>query len=95
MNKVKVLIIAAVFIFCGCDNLVEPDIFNYGEVTYQTIEGGFWAIMPEKIVPYNLPENFRVEGLKVKYIYEQQLSKSQSTIQWGKQVKLTYIGKND
>lgn len=92
MKTIKIILTAAIFItLASCTNPVEPKIYNHGVITWQNLEGGFWSIMPERVVPFNLPDKFKANGIQVKYIYEGMLNKTNSAIQWGKQVRLTEI----
>lgn len=58
------------------DGVVEPgEVFQMtGTVRYYTFEGGFWAIRGDDDITYDLcnglPEAFREEGLRVKFIAE-------------------------
>jgi len=96
MKYLLALILTIVFLWmflltlAGCTT--APDIYKHGKITYQNLEGGFWSIMPEAVVPRNLPEKFKKEGLRVRYIYKNmELQKIRSTIQWGKGIDLIII----
>ena len=51
--------------------MINKDIVSgYGEIRYIELEGGFWAIISDDGEGYdvfNLPEDFKVEGLKVRF----------------------------
>ncbi len=83
-----------VFLFFGCNNnpIAPPNILHKGIITYQNIEGGFWSIMPEKLVPFNLPKNFEREGVEVVYKYKSmgfQLPRRENLLV--ETVKITFI----
>ncbi len=70
MNKHLMVLGIAVLLICvglsGC--VVGPIINDTGTVTYIDIEGGFYAIIGTKDYdPLNLPDEFKVEGLQVRF----------------------------
>ena len=85
----KILFLLPFLFLIGCSNPIEPN-YHKGTMVYQNLEGGFWSIMPEAVVPYELDNKFKVEGLGVEYEYKG-MAKTKSAIQWGKQVRLTFI----
>lgn len=51
---------------CG---ILGPDLDTVGTVGFSNIEGGCWSITTEKenFQPWNLAEDFRVPGLRVRF----------------------------
>lgn len=64
-----------------------------GKITFQDLEGGFWGIISsdgKKYVPIErLPEDFRVDGLKIRANVEEVLVLG--TSMWGKHVQIISI----
>lgn len=64
-----------------------------GKITFQDLEGGFWGIISsdgKKYVPIErLPEDFRVDGLKIRANVEEVLVLG--TSMWGKHVRIISI----
>lgn len=79
MRSILLLSLAAISLFISCtlsgqiepfsDPSVQgPYIQFKGEITYEEVEGGFWAIQSadEKLYdPMNLPERFQEKGVEV------------------------------
>jgi len=72
MRYAKLLtgIFSLIFLFSACTEptaMKDGELQIEGEVTYKTIEGGFWAIQDQDQTyePINLSEDYQQEGLKV------------------------------
>jgi hypothetical protein len=64
-------------------------------VIYVDLEGGFYGIVDEHgehLDPMNLPEEFKKDGLKVKFWYEEQKDRIGFHM-WGKIIKINKIEK--
>lgn len=55
-------------ILAGC-GILGPDIDTTGTVEFRDLEGGCWVIdtSDDLLSPNNLPAEFRVDGLKVRF----------------------------
>ena len=66
-----------------------------GTVKYVNLEGGFYGIISDngqKLDPINLKNEFKKDGLRVKFVYS--LKKSGANIhQWGKIIEIISIRK--
>ena len=72
MRAISLLVMSlfCIFTFSGCllkdKNIVEGS----GTITYINLEGGFYGIVAddgEHYVPINLPSEFKVDGLRVRF----------------------------
>lgn len=65
-----------------------------GEVVYVDIEGGFFGIRcgSEKFTPVVLPDEFKKDGLKIRFKYRRTKDRL-STTQWGTLIEVTVIEK--
>ncbi len=82
---------------CG---LVDGPLFGRygtrGTVTFLTFEGGFHGIVTadgERLDPINLPDEFRVDGLKVRFDYKPRTDLG-SFHMWGTLVEIERIKKD-
>lgn len=57
------------FILLGSLGVADPDIATDGVVRYLNVDGGRWAIEAgnDRYEPANLPAEFRVDGLRVRF----------------------------
>jgi hypothetical protein len=63
-----------------------------GTVKFQSLEGGFWGIKADDNTAYdpiNLPAEFKVEGKRVSFTFQE--SESVSFHQWGKLIQINTI----
>jgi len=72
MRYAKLLtgIFSLILLFSACTEptaMKDGELQIEGEVTYKTIEGGFWAIQDQDqtYVPVNLSEDYQQDGLNV------------------------------
>ena len=79
-------------IFNGC---IKASLEDTGTVKYVNLEGGFYGIVSDngqKLDPVNLKDEFKKDGLRVKFVYS--LKKNGANIhQWGKIVEILSIRK--
>ena len=81
-----------IYFFCGCTKKIIEDT---GKIQYNDFEGGFYGIISndgEKYDPINLPEDFKIDGLLVRYkirILDDQVS----VHMWGMVVEIINIEK--
>ncbi len=77
-------------IFNGC---IKASLEDSGTVKYVKLEGGFYGIISdngEKLDPVNLKNEFKKDGLRVKFVYS--FKKSGANIhQWGKFIEIISI----
>jgi hypothetical protein len=61
--------LAAALTGTACDSITTPDFDELGVVQLVEIEGGCWVIETETeiLLPINLPEEYRVDGLVVTF----------------------------
>lgn len=98
MKKLLVFSLLAVVLFGGCDILISNSNgieYDEGTVKFIDLEGGFWGIITFKDEHYdviNLPDEFKVDGLKVKFLYK--LTNDQVSVHmWGKIIEIIEISK--
>ena len=79
-------------LFNGC---IKASLEDTGTVKYVNLEGGFYGIVSDngqKLDPVNLKDEFKKDGLRVKFVYS--LKKAGANIhQWGKIVEILSIRK--
>ena len=90
----RILFSAALLLlmFNGC---IKASLENTGTIKYINLEGGFYGIISDngqKLDPINLKDEFKKDGLKVKFVYS--FKKSEANIhQWGKIIEIISIRK--
>ena len=88
-----VIVLLLLVFFSGC---LERDIVEgKGEIRYVDLEGGFYGIISydgEKYDPVNLPNDFKIDGLHVRFRLRV-LSEENSFHMWGKVIYLIEIKK--
>ena len=88
-----VIVLLLLVFFSGC---LERDVVEEkGEIRYVDLEGGFYGIISydgEKYDPVNLPNDFKIDGLHVRFRLRV-LSEENSFHMWGKVVYLIEIEK--
>ncbi len=79
-------------IFNGC---IKASLENTGIIKYINLEGGFYGIVSDngqKLDPVNLKDEFKKDGLRVKFVYS--LKKNEANIhQWGKIIEIISLRK--
>ncbi|MFZ0456038.1 MAG: hypothetical protein WCE54_18580 [Ignavibacteriaceae bacterium] len=79
-------------IFNGC---IKASLEDIGTIKYVNLEGGFYGIVSDngqKLDPVNLKDEFKKDGLRVKFVYS--LKKRGSNIhQWGEVIEIISIRK--
>lgn len=88
------LALLLLFAFFGCREECPlcSGIRATGQVVYVPLEGGFFGILGDNGVryePVNLPEEFRVDGLRVLFVAEH--VDGVSIHMWGELIRLTHI----
>ncbi len=92
------LMVAGAAIAGGClavvDGLGRQDrVFGSGTITYVDLEGGFYGIVADdgsRYLPLNLPEEYRLDGLRITFVGE--LKGDTATIQqWGTPVEIIAV----
>lgn len=60
--------VASALLIGGC-GLTGPDFDQVGEIQFVDVEGGCWGLLSEgeRYEPLDLPERFRVDGLRVRF----------------------------
>ena len=90
LTIITILFISTILIGC-----TENEIQGEGIIQYNDLEGGFYGIIDdngEKYDPINLPDEFKQDGIQVKYklkIIENQMN----THMWGTIVEIIEIKK--
>lgn len=96
MNKKALLSITVVlFLSAGLSGCTVGNwIAETGTVVYNDFEGGFYGILTGRLslLPINIPEEFREDGLKVKY-YGRMFPHMLTFYQWGIPIYLLKIEK--
>ena len=99
---VIVLALIGAVIACGCmaaggDETPADRISGNGTVTYIDLEGGFYGIVAddgERYLPADLPEEYRIDGLRVWFTAD--VAHDIATIQqWGTPVDIVSVEKGD
>jgi hypothetical protein len=95
MKLVQLLFPILMILFISCSDVgVGPTATDTGTVFYNSVEGGSWGIQADNGINYRvsrLPEEFRVEGLRVEFFG---LTNNQpSTHMWGIGLELVSIKK--
>ena len=95
MKIIPILFILIIFTFlnfCGC---TENYITGEGSIIFNDFEGGFFGIIAddgEKYDPINLPKEFEIDGIRVKF--KLNILENQSSIHmWGIIVEIIEIQK--
>lgn len=80
------------FVLLGSCGVADPDIDADGVIRYLDIEGGCWTIDTgaDRLAPINLPAEFRVDGLRVRFEANEQ-AEGASYCMVGRLVELEYI----
>ena len=82
----------ALLLFNGC---VKVSLEDTGTIKYINLEGGFYGIVADngqKLDPLNLKDEFKKDGLRVKFVYS--LKKGTVNVhQWGKIIEILSIRK--
>ena len=80
------------FVLLGSCGVADPDIDADGVVRYLDIEGGGWVIESgsDRLEPVNLPAEFRVDGLRVRFEANHQGDAATYCV-LGRVVELEYI----
>jgi hypothetical protein len=90
--KLTMLLAIMFLAYNGC---IKASLENTGTVKYVDVEGGFYGILSDngqKLDPVNLKDEFKKDGLRVKFVYS--LRKSGVNIhQWGKVIEIISIRK--
>ncbi|MBN2572339.1 MAG: protease inhibitor I42 family protein [Ignavibacteriales bacterium] len=66
------LIITCLFVFFACSTEPNDDGIETGTVRYVELEGGFYGIYAdngEHYDPINLPEEFKIDGLRIEFTF--------------------------
>lgn len=82
-----------VIFMAACDNPLAPGYPYKGTVKYLSFEGGFYGILAEsgaEYDPLNLPAEFAVDGLRVKFDGKERPDKG-SVHMWGIAFEITKI----
>lgn len=93
-NLLKILLSVTIIlvIFNGC---IKVSLENTGTIKYVNLEGGFYGIVTDngqKLDPINLKNEFKKDGMRVKFVYS--VKKSGLNIhQWGKIIEIISIRK--
>ena len=95
MKIVAIILTLFIFIFsnfCGC---TENYVAGEGSIIFNDFEGGFYGIIAdngEKYDPINLPKEFEIDGVRVKF--KLNILENQSSIHmWGILVEIIEIQK--
>ncbi len=98
---VILLTLLGAVIACGCMAAGGEDepanrISGNGTITYVDLEGGFYGITAgaERYLPVNLPEEFRQDGLQVRFVADV-LTDTVTIQQWGTPIELLEIEVDD
>ncbi len=98
MKKLFIFSLLTIFLLGGCDILTSDSRgieYDEGTVKFIDLEGGFWGIITFKDEHFdvkNLPEEFQVDGLKVKFLYK--FADDQVSFHmWGKIIEIIEISK--
>ncbi|MBC8043144.1 MAG: hypothetical protein IAF08_06840 [Rhizobacter sp.] len=103
MKKISALAISTLLLAVlvqGCNTSTTAiengdSVSGIGTITYLNFEGGFYGIVADgekKYDPVSLPEEFKQDGLKVKF--DAQIKRGAMSIrQWGKIVEIRKIEK--
>ena len=95
---VIVFTLLSAVIACGCMAAGGEDdpadrVLGNGTITYVDLEGGFYGIIAEdgmNYLPSNLPEEYRIDGLRVRFVVD--ITNETATIQqWGTPVEIRTI----
>ena len=70
--RFRLLGLIAVAAFCSCSEVTGPDLDTVGRVGFWDGEGGCWSIATSEEIfhPTHLPDEFRVDGLRVRFTAE-------------------------
>jgi len=104
-NPSYLVIVLALFgavVACGCmaadgGETTADRISGNGTITYVDLEGGFYGIVAddgERYLPANLPEEYRQDNLRVKFVVEP-TGETATIQQWGTPVEIVEIEKDD
>lgn len=97
MKRNQAVFLVLVLLFPSCTDLgVGPIANDTGTVFFSTVEGGAWGIRPDSgdrdyRVRGRLPDEFRVEGLRVEFFGV--INDQPSTYMWGIALDLVWIKK--
>lgn len=84
-----------VLLFFSFNSCVKESLEDTGTIKYVNLEGGFYGIVAddgEEFYPVNLKNEFKQDGLKVKFVYS--VNKNTAGIhQWGKIIEILTIRK--
>ncbi len=90
--KIIIAISLIFLIFNGC---VKVSLEDTGTIKYINLEGGFYGIVGDsgqKLDPVNLKDEFKKDGLRVKFVYSLKKDKM-SVHQWGETVEIISVRK--
>jgi predicted small secreted protein len=94
-KKAFLVILVVLFLSAGLSGCTVGNwIAETGTVVYNDFEGGFYGIITGRLslLPINLPEEFKEDGLKVKY-FGRMLPRMYTFYQWGIPIYLLKIEK--
>jgi hypothetical protein len=91
------LICIAALLVAGCTGETVPEgaITGTGMIMYFDLEGGFYGIVAddgERYLPLNLPEDYRQDGIAVRFTVVEK-SGLATIYQWGTPVEIVSIGR--
>lgn len=91
------LVCIAALIVAGCTGETVPEgaISGTGKVMYFDLEGGFYGIVAddgERYLPLNLPDEYREDGLAVRFTVIEK-SGVATIYQWGTPVEIVSIAR--
>ena len=90
-----VMLLFCIVTLSGCVLKGKDIVEGSGTITYINLEGGFYGIMAddgEHYVPINLPPEFKVDGLRVRFKGKIR-DDLESIHMWGTLLELIYIKK--
>jgi len=93
--KKLLLLVPLIFVFSSCINEPGSMSFATGTVKYESIEGGFYGIVAKDnsaLDPINLPDEYKIDGLKIEFSYVTKNGYS-SIHMWGTIIEIITVKK--